>query len=647
MPETPNAEAKAPCLPTGRALVVGFALAILTGLAVQQIALVYNAGEIESSVPPVPAVMSLLLLAALNPLLGRLGRRLKFSRSELLTVYGILVLTVAMSGRRMVRILLGFITCARYYENLGEIGQAMPAWYAPDDLDVVRAFFESSRDGNIPWDAWYGPLAAWTIFLVVAWIGIFSLLDLFQKRWADQEHLRFPLLYLPLELSVDSSETRRTFLRSNLMWIGFAIGFWYALPVVVSPFWSNFPDWKVTYYPFQAFTGAPWNELRRIYMRPLPHLIGFGYLMSTDNLFTVWVTYLAQQFMWVIFGSFGFRRPGWHIGQEHQQAMGAIIALGVWLMWANRVAIVAAAQATDWRERLRFGAVIAGFVGAVWFIAAMGAPWWMGAVLMIMLFGEALVYARIRAETGLPSYWALPFLFQERDFILEVAGTRAFNTPIGFKKLANFSALGWLTTGQFPQTGAYHVENVQLGRESGISRSAMMWVNVGAIVVGLAIAYYTHLSTFYHMGALSSIGAEGDGYYEVRWARSSYLKTIAMGHSRAGFEILPNVFRLGGAGMVLLLAYFRGRYGAFPFTPWGYLIASTYGSTYWTSFLITWGLQKIILRYWGAKSHTKAIPFFLGISFGYMFATMAAVIVGFVTGKPFSFAGGKRLYFDI
>lgn len=647
MPIEPQHDMPAARPPSGRALLIALLLAILTGLAVQQIALVYNAGEIESSVPPVPAVMCLLLLAALNPVLRRISPRWRLSRGELLTIYGVLVLTVAMSGRRVARILLGFITCPRYYENLEDIGAQLPAWYAPDDLKAITEFFESSRDAIVPWHVWSGPLLAWTAFLIVGWIGIFCLLDLFRRRWADQEHLRFPLLYLPLELSVDSSEARRTFLRNRLMWIGFAIGFWYALPVVVSPIWPNFPDWKITYYPFQALTATPWNELRPIYMRPLPHLIGFGYLMSTDNLFTVWASYLLQRLGWVFLVSFGYRKPGWHTGVEHQQAMGAIIALAIWLMWGNRRALVEAARATNWGEKVRIAGVVAGFLGATWFVRLMGAPWWLGTLLMVMLFAEALVYARIRAETGLPSYWALPFLFQERDFILDVTGTRPFSTAKGFHGLANFSTLGWMTTGQFPQTGAYHVENVHLGRESGVSQGSMFWVNVGAILLGLGIAYWTHLRTFYDMGALSAIGAGGDGYYEVRWARGNYAKVLAFANSRTGFQLAPNVFRLTGAGIVLLLARLRGAYGGFPFTPWGYLIASSYGGTYWASFFITWAAQKVILRYWGAKSHTRAIPFFLGISFGYMAATAAAVAVGFITGKPFSFAAGKRLYFDI
>ena len=191
------------------------------------------------------------------------------------------------------------------------------------------------------------------------------------------------------------------------------------------------------------------------------------------------------------------------------------------------------------------------------------------------------------------------------------------------------------------------MESVQLARTSRISPGAMFWVNVGAIVLGLVIAYWTHLRTFYSMGALSAVGSGGDGYYEVRWARSDYGKVVALATSRTGFELAPNVFRLIGAIVVLTFARLRGRFGAFPFTPWGYLVASSYGGTYWASFFITWVFQKVILRYWGARAHVRAIPFFLGISFGYMAATAAAVAVGFVTGKPFSFSADKRLYFDI
>ncbi|MGD9494925.1 MAG: DUF6785 family protein [Armatimonadota bacterium] len=638
---------QAAAAPTMRAVLIAAVLAVLMGLVVQQVALVYNAGEIESSVPPVPAVMCLLALAAVNPLLRRLGSRWQLSRAELLTVYAVLVLSVAMSGRFFTRNLLAFITVPMYYQNLEDVAEQTPELYVPQDEIAITAFFESSRDGIVPWRLWAGPLGVWTAFLIVILGGIFCLLELFRKRWAEQEHLRFPLLYLPLELSAGGEQAHRAFLRNKLMWIGFVLGFFFALPVVVSPLWPNFPDWRATFYPFQALTGVPWNELRRIYMRPLPHLIGFGYLMSADNLLTIWAGYLLQVLAWVGFVQYGFRRPGWHTGQEIQQAMGAVIALAVWLMWANRRAFAQAFRSGDPHQGLRLAGAVAGFLAAIWFVRNAGAPTWMATAFVAMLFAEALVYARIRAETGLPSYYAVPFTFEERDFLLDLAGAQRFVGKPGLAALTGFSIFGWMTKAMFQPAGAYHVENLKLASESGMSRRPMLWLSLGAVLLGLLIAYGTCLDTFYDIGALSAAGAEGDGYYEVRWARGNYQKMLVAHQSTEGFQLLPNLFRFGGGAIVLLLAWLRSRYAGFPFTPWGYVVASVYGSTFWTSFLITWAAQKIVLRYWGARAHQRAIPFFLGISFGYMFATIAALGVAFGVGKPLSFASGKRLYFDI
>ena len=59
---------------------------------------------------------------------------------------------------------------------------------------------------------------------------------------------------------------------------------------------------------------------------------------------------------------------------------------------------------------------------------------------------------------------------------------------------------------------------------------------------------------------------------------------------------------------------------------------------FWTSFLITWLAH---------RAHKRAIPCFLGISFGCMLATIAALLVACLMGKPLSFTSGKRLYSDI
>ncbi|MFQ5810288.1 MAG: DUF6785 family protein, partial [Armatimonadota bacterium] len=156
-----------------RALLLAIALAIGTGLLVQQVALVYNAGEIESSVPPVPAVFSLLALTALSPLLRRLRPAWALRRGEILVVYSVLVLVVAMSGRRIVRGLLAFLVVPQYYERLADLHASFPGWYAVGDPTAVRDFFESSRAASVPWDLWAVPLLQWTAFLLISWAGLF------------------------------------------------------------------------------------------------------------------------------------------------------------------------------------------------------------------------------------------------------------------------------------------------------------------------------------------------------------------------------------------------------------------------------------------------------------------------------------------
>jgi hypothetical protein len=640
---------------TVRALVLALILAVLTALLVQQVALVYNAGEIESSVPPVPAVFSLLLLAAVNPLLERLRPRWALGRGEILMVYAVVVLTVAMSGRRMARCLLGFLTAPQYYERLREIGENIPGWVAPRDTEVVRQFFETSATGQVPWQAWAAPLGAWTGFLLISWLGLFCLISLFERRWAEQEHLRFPLLFLPLEMTAEATAARRQFFRNPVMWLGFLAGFWYALPVVLTPVWPAIPQWKITYFPFQGLTALPWSELAGIYFRPLPHLVGLGYLMSSDNLFSVWSIYHLQKLFWVGATAVGFRRPGWHIGIEHQQSTGAILVLAGWLLWSHRRSLAQTARSLvepSAQElspgrippRLLLLGALGGFGGALAWAHAAGVPWSMALFLFGVIFAGGLVYARIRSETGLPSYWALPFVFEERGFLLDVYGTRNVLRGGGLQALAAFSHFGWMTTGQYTQTGAYHIENLRLGKVAEQPEWRMLALSLGAAALGLGIAYWTHLGTFYSLGALSAVGAGGNGYYEVNWAQGSYMQLVNLAPRD---PLGPNLARLAGAAIVLLLAALRGRFTWFPFTPWGFVIASSYGNTYWASFFLTWVAQRLILRYGGMTLHARAVPGFLGIAFGYMTATLAAVAIAFATGQTFSFAAGRRLYFDV
>lgn len=232
-----------------RSLIVAFVLALVTGAVVQQVALVYNAGEIESSVPPVPAVMFLGGLALLNPVLTRLRPHWRLTRGELLVICSVLAISTAMSGRFLLRAMFGFLTTPHYYQNLQPIAETLPSWSAPSAPSVITGFYESSADGSVPWGEWLAPLGFWTAYSLVSWAGAFCTVELFRRRWTTEEHLRYPLLYLPVELADSAGGGKLTFVRDALMWAGSSLGFLYALPVVISPLWPGVPDWKVTLCP--------------------------------------------------------------------------------------------------------------------------------------------------------------------------------------------------------------------------------------------------------------------------------------------------------------------------------------------------------------------------------------------------------------
>lgn len=633
--------------PSLRAVFISLFMSVLTGLAVRQITLIYHAGEPESSVPPVPAIAWLLVLVALNHIWQRWRQRQLFSPAELLTIYMIVVLTTAMSARFMMRMLLAYLTTPFYQEDLAPVAQHLPGWLAPHNAEAVREFFEGAYTGHIPWQVWLAPMGVWTILCLLILGGMFCLVDLFRSRWAEQEHLNFPLIYLPVELCTTQASGRPPFLSDRLMWGGFAMAVLYALPVILAPLWPNFPDWRKTFYPFQAITNRPWNEMSSIYIRMHPHLVGFGYLMSGENLFTIWAGYFLQKLFWIVLTSFGYSRPAWHKGHEVEQLMGAMMIVALWLFWRSRRSLAHTLNTPGHPDRWRVWGALGGFLGTIWILAQAGIPVWLGASFLGMLFAEALVYARIRAETGLPSYWATTGRFEQRDLLFDLFGPRTIKSWTGFPALANFSLLGWTTMGQFQAMAAYQAEAGQLSRKSGIAPAPLMGMSLGAIFVGLMIAWWIHLKTFYEIGALMATGSGGTGYWELSAARGMHKKFLAAKDANYNFRFAPTLFRLGGAGVVWLLAWLRGRYTGFPLTPWGYMITCSYGATFWPSFLLVWIIQRLILRYGGPRAYKRFIPFFLGIAFGHMSAAIIALLMALISGSGPSFAGGRRIYFDI
>ena len=68
-------------------------------------------------------------------------------------------------------------------------------------------------------EAWAYPLAVWSVFFLVLLWTTLCLAAILRRRWEDEEHLPFPVLALPLEMTREGAPLYR----QPLLWGGFAV----------------------------------------------------------------------------------------------------------------------------------------------------------------------------------------------------------------------------------------------------------------------------------------------------------------------------------------------------------------------------------------------------------------------------------------
>ena len=111
-----------------------------------------------------------------GPALGALHRRLAFSRSEVITVYGMMLvgatIVTSFTGH-----FLSVITGAMYYASPENDWKALfvehqHPWVTPTDPRAVQFLYEGLPQGMaVPWSAWALTLAVWMPFMAAPLLG--------------------------------------------------------------------------------------------------------------------------------------------------------------------------------------------------------------------------------------------------------------------------------------------------------------------------------------------------------------------------------------------------------------------------------------------------------------------------------------------
>jgi hypothetical protein len=639
---------------TARALLTAFALLGLIAPAAFYVEIAWHRTVcFATSSPSMASVVLLFILTAAMgaPVLRRGG----FSRRELLVVYSILLVGAPLVSKGLLVWLLGH-NIAYYYSArtywLWETAflRQVPAWFAPTDTDAVIGFFEGGA--AVPWSLWARPLEAWLSFEVCLFIAALCLIVLVQRHWISHERLTFPIAQIPLEMVQDRADHRgRASARlpaAPLFWLGLMLSLGIAFMNDLSERAPTIPA-----IPLGPITVVDWWQvgpmagLGSLDLLLWPWMIAIAYLIPRDLSFSVWFFWLVRLGLTVIAiaaGATPQRPEDWwstSFPAPYYQGGGAVFALLLWVLWsarqhlgrALRVAFRGGETARDSREPLSYRAALIALAistaGMAWLLSLAGCRMVFALALIGMIAGYHLMWARLRAETGLgfvefpinvQDLMVVPFgsaAFRERE-IIALISTRWTYQPGG--------ALGW------DALPASVLETFKVADAAQINARRLTPALVAGFLVSLAVGVVVVLTGMYRYGFL------GMAVGTVQWVGP---QTLLDGNRIYTFLSDPQLSRpdvngtiaiAAGGAVAVLLGIMRLRFWWWPFHPLGYVAANIWSMHwYYLPFMIGWLAKSLVVRYGGLGPYRKTIPLAIGLIVGDLLNSAIWSVVALLT----------------
>ncbi|MBI1336085.1 MAG: hypothetical protein GC164_03880 [Phycisphaera sp.] len=480
---------------------------------------------------------------------------------------------------------------------------------------------------SIPWSAWVGPTVAWGTFIVAFWVLMVGMGLMVFPQWLHVERLNFPLLRIYNAILDDPGQGHNVppIFKSKLFWVGcitiFLIHSTNGLNIFTR---GNFPLFPVSWDLSSILTEGVWRytpgflKSTRLYFL----FIGLSYFMANRYSFSMWFTVLffglfmmyAQMYM-----------PTFNAQAIYDQGSGALIAMVVGVIWLGRQHYLRTMRATlglgtaDQRgDAIQAMAgrmfLLGGVVMFAWYLwAGAGLGWAIFFVVTAVLI--MLMVTRIVAETGFTYVWIIPF----------TAGRFIDIMPSKWSTVAS----------SFLQSAHYILVN----RASAVSAAAMTVLALGLspwaegqtqrrtaglgmtiLVVGFVVCGAVHLYMGYHMtSSLDSVNTPITG----RGAQIMDLSPVADAVSGRDSPFEAGRFRtvLLGVSVAGVLLFLCGRYPAWPLHPIGLIfVYSSIGQRIMMSLFVGWLLKVLIVQFGGARTYRAAMPLFLGMIFGEVFA---------------------------
>ena len=573
----------------------------------------------------------LFVITLVNLAVKRLaGVRAALNQAEMMLLYSLLSISSVVAGVGHMGFFLPFLSNPFYYANSSngwrEFQHLLPPYIGPRDPAVLRGFYQGHSTFFQPqvMRAWAVPLCVWgTFFLVLLWTTL-CLAVIVRRRWAEEEHLPFPVVVLPLEMTCEDAPIYR----NKLLWLGFAVPCVFHSLNSLASIYPGVPSIPInSARDLAAGLPFPLSGIGPVFGGIHPAGIGFGYLINTDVLFSLWFFYLVRKVFnfwgvsedWRDTGTGQFPDGSQQFPYTPFQAWGAWLAMGMAVLWQGRSyfggyfrrALRGDPDGREREEPMSARVAVLGFT--VGFLALCAFVWSSGGsfCLPIAFLGLYIIImlalTRLEAETAVLS----PYLawIDPQSILTTVGGTANF----GVMDKVHMGMLSWFNSDYRAAPLPHQLQAFVGQKRAGGTLRGVPAALMAAAAVSLIFALLWDLQLYYINGAATGHVnqwrvSEGSAPWDSvqKWLQ----------HPEA-----PNhtalVGMVIGAGITGLLALVRARFVSFPLSPAGYVLNTSWANDlFWLDMLIAWGCKTLLLRYGGIKIYRQMRPLFLGLILG-------------------------------
>ncbi len=397
-----------------RAVIFGLILIPINCYWIAQLEVVRYT-HLTLTVPFPNVIFILLIITSLNIVLKKISSKFGLDQRELLLIYIMLSIASALSSIDMLQILVPSMGHAFWFatpENEWEeiIWRYLPRWLLVSDQNVLRGYYKggSSFYNPIYIKAWLSPLLYWFIFIIVLIFVMLCINVLIRRQWTERERLTFPIIQLPLEMTESSSR----FFKNKLMWLGFGISAFISIINGLNYFIPSIPQIPVKRRSISyIFTERPWNAMGNVQLSFYPFVIGIGFIIPLDLLFSAWIFYWLFKAQQVTGSIIGFNSLP-QFPYYNEQEFGGIIGICMIMFWSSKTHIIniirdiynKKSQIDDSLEPLHYRTALGGIIFGGLFLYFFSFKAGMSAWSIPMFFGLyyllAIFITRLRAELG-------------------------------------------------------------------------------------------------------------------------------------------------------------------------------------------------------------------------------------------------------